>query len=255
MPTTDKAARDQSSIAFPYVDLDESIRLAGAILAKGGTPLDRDQLAVGVNMVPNSGAFGAKVGAARMFGLIEIAQAKYALTDLGFEILDAAREASAKARAFLNVPLYKKVFDDFKGKQLPPRPRALEQAFVSMGVAPKQKERARQIFDRSARSAGFFATAAEDRLVMPVTVSSPTLSDDAHLTPVGITASPPVVGAPSLHSLHPFIEGLLKSLPSESEAFPIERRAKWLELAANAFDMIYGQVGEIHVAAEPPAKS
>ena len=40
-------------------------------------------------------------------------------------------------------------------------------------------------------------------------------------------------------NLHPFIEGLLKTLPEEGEDWPIKSRAKWLTLAANAFDMIY----------------
>jgi len=245
MATAEKPGRDQSTIAFPYVDLEESIRLAGAILAKGGRPLDRDQLAVGVGMVPTSGAFGAKVGAARMFGLIESSQARYALTDLGFEILDASREAAAKARAFLSVELYDRVFSEFRGRQLPPRPHGLEQAFVAMGVAPKQKERARQIFDRSARTAGFFATPAEDRLVMPVVgagaPSEPVVMDSVAL----VQRAPPT----PVRDLHPFIEGLLESLPEEGSMWSSDRRAKWLQTASNIFDIIYeGSDGAITIA-------
>lgn len=40
-------------------------------------------------------------------------------------------------------------------------------------------------------------------------------------------------------NLHPFIEGLLKTLPREGSTWSHRQRAKWLTLAANAFDMIY----------------
>lgn len=159
--------REQSTIQFPYADLDEAIRLAKQILDAGAVPLDRDQLASVVGQVPRSGAFGAKVSAGRMFGLIDNITGKYQLTELGFEILDPARAPAAKATAFLNVPLYRKLYEDFKGRQLPPKGPALENLFVSMGVAIKQKERARRTFESSARSAQFF-NATEDRLVLPV---------------------------------------------------------------------------------------
>ncbi|MDZ4693429.1 hypothetical protein [Terricaulis sp.] len=241
--------RDQSSIQFPYVDLDETIKLAGAMLARGGVPLDRDQLASAVGQVPNSGAFGAKVAAARMFGIIESNQGKYALTPLGFDILETSRAPAAKAEAFLNVPLYKRMFEEFRGRQLPPRPAGLEQAMVSLGVAKKQKERARQTFDRSARTAGFFSTAAEDRLVQPVVFAT----SDAPVEAVATAErSPPppqpehTTQATQRPRLHFFIEGLLDELPPAKSEWPSDARAKWLDAAAHAFDLIYkGGTGDI----------
>jgi hypothetical protein len=38
---------------------------------------------------------------------------------------------------------------------------------------------------------------------------------------------------------HPFIQGLLKTLPDEGSEWPVDRRAKWLQTAANAFDLMY----------------
>jgi len=240
----DKASRDQSGIAFPYVDLDESTRLAGAMLGVGGVGLDRDQVAASVNQVPNSGAFGAKIAAARLFGLIDVVQAKYKLTDLGFEILDAARAPGARVEAFLNVPLYQRVYDDYRGKLLPPRPAGLEQAFVKMGVPPKQKERARQIFDRSARAAGFFPTAAEDRLVAPAVIGTTSTSGADEPTPSQPSRAMGHEDAPEAMSsarprLHAFIEGLLAELPPAKSEWPSDERAKWLDAAAHVFDLIY----------------
>jgi hypothetical protein len=38
---------------------------------------------------------------------------------------------------------------------------------------------------------------------------------------------------------HPFIEGLLKTLPPTGTDWPSKNRAKWLRAAASAFDLIY----------------
>ena len=245
-----KATREISTVAFPYYDLDDSIEIARAMHAAGGVPLDRDQLGAALNLSPTGGNFAVKVSAARMFGLIRHNQSRYELTALGFEILDTARERAAKAQAFLNVELYKKVYDTFKGRQLPPRPVGLEQAFVQLGVAMKQRDKARHAFDRSARSADFFPTAAEDRLVAPVVGFTQPAAD-----PISETGAPlekavatghhvtPVTG----RNLNPFVEGLLDELPSKGEAWPIEDQANWLQAAAQIFRILYKGEGEIVV--------
>jgi hypothetical protein len=71
----------------------------------------------------------------------------------------------AKARAFLTVPLYKAIFEKYKSGVLPPT-GALEREIVALGVSEKQKERARQVFERAAGQAGFFEH-GKNRLVMP----------------------------------------------------------------------------------------
>jgi hypothetical protein len=38
---------------------------------------------------------------------------------------------------------------------------------------------------------------------------------------------------------HPFIEGLLKTLPEPESDWPAAARVKWLQTAANIFDLIY----------------
>ncbi len=50
-------------------------------------------------------------------------------------------------------------------------------------------------------------------------------------------------------NFHPFIEGLLKTLPETGSTWAIKDRAKWLKLAANAFDLIYEGDGEIEIKA------
>ncbi len=248
----DRQSRDQSTIQFPYGDLNDASAVANALIANGGHPADIDQLAGMMKQQPNSGNFRLKIATARMFGVIETVSNKYTLTDLGFAIVDEARKKPALADAFLNVPLYKRVYDDYRNKQLPPRPLALERAFIGYGVAPKQADRARHAFDRSGRIAGYFEH-GNDRLIRPVVGSFNATSPAEGDAPEPLTAdqNPP---APKRKSgdggdgYHPFIQGLLKELPEPGTEFKMQMRMKWLRLAASAFDMIYeGGEGEIHI--------
>jgi hypothetical protein len=238
-----------STIGFPYMDLDDAIGVAKTMLAAGGVTMDRDQLAAAMGQVPTSGNFNMKVAAARLFGLVDVAQGRYQLTPLGFEILDSARERAAKAAAFLNVPLYRRVFDTFRGRQLPPRPIGLENALVEFGVSPRQKDKARQAFDRSARTAGFFQNQAEDRLVQPVI--GPQLISEAVSTgpPLEVTHIYEIPATePARPAMHSFISGLLETLPPVKSEWSSQARAKWLQAAAQIFDLLYeGGDGEIIV--------
>src|ERR1700734_3022646 len=246
--------REQSSIQFPYNDLETAIAVARAILTAGGVALTRDQLAGQMNHAVGSGTFIVKIASARLFGLVSFLGSKYELTNLGFNILDAdeRRQKTARAEAFLSVPLYRRAYDDFKGRQLPPRPHGLEQAFIRFGVAPKQKANARLAFDKSATQAGFFPN-GPDRLIEPI-IGVPSSSSDRGRQNVEANASNEAPSfersAPTIpEGLHPFIQGLLDTLPEPQTNWAIEGRAKWLQAAANIFDLIYKGNGAIEIKA------
>jgi hypothetical protein len=57
------------------------------------------------------------------------------------------------------------MYDQYKGNALPPPP-AIERQIEQLGVSPKQKERARQTFMKSAQYAGFI-DASSGRFVKP----------------------------------------------------------------------------------------
>jgi hypothetical protein len=234
-----KRAREQSSIAFPYMDLDAAITVARAIVGNGGGAHTRDQLAGALTQSPLSGAFIMKLSAARQFGLVDFVEGKFKLTDLGFSIVDKneSREKAAKVQAFLNVELYRKIYEEFKGKQLPPRPLGLEQTFVQMGVASKQKSNARLAFDKSARQAGF-SNIDPDRLIEPMVG---TASDEPSTSAsVGKSAARPMSfaggGGPLLD---PLIEGLLARLPVPGQSWSTDKRKKWLHTFEANLEMIY----------------
>jgi hypothetical protein len=236
-------------ISFPYQDLEAGISVASAIMQSGGVALSRDQLAGTMKMSPGSGTFILKVSTARLFGVVGTAQGKYALTQLGFAILDTddKRQRLARAEAFLNVPLYRRVYDEFKGRQLPPRPHGLEQAFLKFGVAAKQRANARIAFEKSARQAGFFA-AGEDRLIEPI-IGAARLDDGSPSVKDVMDDGGYPERRPDLSNFHPFIQGLLESLPEPGTNWTLEGRAKWLQAAAHNFDLMYkGSDGEIKIS-------
>jgi hypothetical protein len=250
----------QSTIAFPYRDLEQGVAVAQAIHNAGAVALSTDQLAGVMGLQAGSGNFVLKVMTARVFGLISYNAQKYELTDLGFEISekDDKRQKAAKAKAFLTVPLYKRTYDEFKGRQLPPR-LGLEQAFVRYGVSAKQKEAARQAFEKSANQAGFFA-AGTDRLIEPIIGGGgaapprPPTDDDGGGNGNGGNASGgrrKMEDEYETSGLHPFIRGLLDTIPEPGTNWAMEGRAKWLQAAANIFDLMYKGSGEITIVAKP----
>lgn len=250
-----EAPRD--GLPIPPRDLEDATSVATALLGLGGMRCAPDQLAAAMKQTPTSGSLKAKVRAAKMFGLIEMARGQYHLTDLGFAITDEGRSRAARAQAFLNVPVFRRIYDEFRNKQLPPRPAGLEHTFVKFGVPSDQKEKARLIFDGSAEQGGYFTQGGRDRLIAPVDAGSsttPTASDDGH----EVEEREPSIeygggngtgggrrGPPN--GLHPFILGLLETLPQQETTWTVEGRAKWLQAAANCFDLIYKGDGEITV--------
>ena len=235
--------REVSKIGFPYDDLDGAAQIAKAIHELNGSACEVEQIAGHLNQSPKSSTFKMQIASAKTFGLVTGSQGVITLTKLGTQICDSQQEKPARAEAFLAVELYKAIYDKFKGAQLPPD-KGLEAAIVSLGVAQKQKERARQIFKRAAQQAGFFQFGT-DRLVLPAIKAGAASST---LTPESESKEP----EPSEETdkrrrgkdsgggeYHPFIEGLLKKLPAPDSDWPMEGRAKWLQTAANIFDLMY----------------
>ncbi|HLH17621.1 MAG TPA: hypothetical protein VKX45_10390 [Bryobacteraceae bacterium] len=242
--------RDKSTIQFAYLDLDDAVAIASGVHAAGGTSCQMDQLAAQLNVKADTGSFRLRLGTARIFGFITFSGGTVTLTNLGVRVCDPQQEAVARGEAFLNVPLYRQIYEQFKGGILPNQ-QGLESAMANLGVAPKQKTVARQVFARSAQQAGFFQY-GNNRLVPPrgVAVGVPASADPAAppIPTEGQGDKAPVKGGgddggSGDSPLHPLIRGLIKSLPPEGQDWPIEKRAKWLRAAAQNFDLIYPDTG------------
>lgn len=235
--------RQRSTIGFPYSDLDSAIELATAIFRNvGNGECDDNQLAAWSNQSSKSSTFRVQIYAARMFGLLEGEASRHRLTELGLAIVDPQKSPHAKVQAFLSVPLYLRVFERFKGGVLPP-PAALEREMVSLGVAPKQKERARQVFERSADQSGFFAH-GRDRLVQPG-FASWTVANEQRSAPSGNGGDGG--GGNDSPDLDPVVGALIKKLPRKGSEFKVEARIRWLQMMEMAFQDAYGESEPIEI--------
>jgi hypothetical protein len=164
--TADARHNDRSTIVFPYLDLDTAVSVARAIHARAGfSDCALDELAAQMGQTV-SGAFRLKIATAKTFGFIERSdRGAFRLSELGQRLVTPETEPEARAVAFLNIPLYRAIYDRYRGRLLPPT-KALEREMGQLGVAPKQTDKARQTFERAAKQSGFFAEGS-DRLVQP----------------------------------------------------------------------------------------
>lgn len=241
--------RFRSTIQFPYADLDDAWSVANAVHQNvGAGRCTEEQLAAWLHHDSViSGTYRQKLAAARSFGLIENEKGAISLTSLGRDIVDPSLAGRSRANAFLKVPLYAAIFERYKGGLLPPDV-ALERQMEELGVSPKVKGKARQAFRRSAEQAGFFSQ-GKNRLVMPPdvgTVSKPGEPKAEQKESGGdIPASEQEKGRRDNggnggdRGLHPFIQGLLDTLPAPDTSWPETQRQKWLRTAENIFGLIY----------------
>jgi len=237
--TVTDGKRERSTVEFPYMGLEDAVSVAKGIHSVVGSGIcQHDQLAAALDMSMNSSGYRMRLSAARVFGVADPVSGGMRLTDLGHKIVDSAHEREAKARAFLNVELFKKLYDLYRGKMLPPA-SALEREMANLGVAQKQTERARQVFQRSAEIAGFFEM-DRAKLIMPagvVDTAAPIeeTRDQEKKTGNGTSGG----GSDDLH-LDPLLIALLKKIPSDPTAgWPRASRVRWFRTFAMNVSQIY----------------
>jgi hypothetical protein len=241
-------ARQRSTIGFPYADLNAAVDLANAIHDHVGSgDCDDDQLAAWSNQSVKSSGFRTQIYAARMFGVLEGESSRHRLSELGRSIVDPNHTREARAKAFLLVPLYKAIFDSHRGGVIPPT-AALEREMVGLGVAEKQKERARQVFERSAEQAGYFEH-GRNRLVMPGIAQGSSREDEK---PQEESHGGGNGGGGKEPPIDPIIAGLLARLPPSGEVWPIAERKLWLQLLEGSFQLIYKDANQPGELKPPP---
>jgi hypothetical protein len=143
--------------------------------------------------------------------------------------------AEVRARAFLAVPLFRAMFEKYRGGVLPPS-AALERDVVALGVSEKQKGRARQVFERSAELAGYFEH-GKNRLVMPASAPREQSREDENSREE--TDGGGGGGGPN----DPLIRAVIQKLPAKGP-WPTKARITWMKMLAMAFDIAYGPADE-----------
>jgi hypothetical protein len=233
----DGKTRQRSTIGFPYTDYDGAAEVAMAVHSNvGHGTCSTAQLAPWMNQSPKSSGFRTQLAAARLFGLIDSENSEsYRLTPLGTKLADPAQARSAKAEAFIRVPLFAALFKKYESGVTPPT-AALEREIVALGVSEKQKSRARQVFEGSAQQCGFRDHGA-NRLVMPaVMVAAPTASP---LAPPSIGGGGGSERSGVGLNLDPLLIALLQKIPPQGEAWPKERRVRWFKTFAMNVSQVY----------------
>jgi hypothetical protein len=264
---SDKPERERSSIDFPYTSLEDGIAVATAVHKLGGNQCRLDSLAaeLGHDTV-NSGGFRQKLSTAHTFGFTSLSQGVVTLSELGARIVDPEQQKVARVEAFLKVPLYNAIYEQFKNGTLPPS-QGLETAMVSLGVAAKQTAKARQAFQKSAKEAGFFAYGTT-KLVYPAlggAAAPPKVKEVEEPTPEPKGKSGNGGDGGDGKKRHPFIEGLLETLPTaalgkEKTEWSLQGRQEWLQTAAGIFNLIFvagaeDKGGAVSVSVARPSNS
>lgn len=164
---------------FPTYDLATCVEVPRIIHTMGGGQLSPEQLAAHLGYKgTNNGSYLSKVASTRYFGLIDRSGPVFVPTTLAHQIhspvypQDAAK---ALVDAFLSVELFKKVYEEYRGRELPPEFGMLNALRNQFGVsADRVKDAYRTMMD-SADTAGFFTTRAGARthLIMPTVGPAP----------------------------------------------------------------------------------
>lgn len=159
------ARRTRSTVSFPYADLAEAERAVHHLAGSGGTCLPEQLAAWLGHSKLNSGAFRNKVAAGKLFAVLQGGRRLISLTELGRRLTDRRALPQARVEAFLAVPLYRALFESYRGNQMP-GVMLLELDMLRLGVSRTQVKGARQVFLRSAEQAGMFA-AGNTQMVLP----------------------------------------------------------------------------------------
>ncbi|MFZ2104703.1 MAG: hypothetical protein WAV18_04830 [Roseiarcus sp.] len=122
------------------------------------------------------------------------------------------------------------MYDQHKGNVLSPA-AAIERQMEQLGVSPKQKERARQTFTKSAVFAGFIDSAT-GRFIKP---GNGPQKDEEGSTKKRVSHSDGGGGG----EIDPIILGLLARLPKSGDIWPEAERKLWLQLLEGSFKLIY----------------
>ncbi len=230
---------------FPYYHLDGCAEIVANVHALGGGSCGWDQLAAWMGRSSTSGNFRQNMNATRMFGLLDYKNKRIQLTQQGNQLLIPELVRQTKVEAFLEVSVFRQAYERLKGTILPTGP-AIENALTEIGVTASQAPRARQVFLRSARDAGFFEI-NPDRLVKPVISESSTdepsapADEEVQLSRELTPQRDPSQGI----RVHSLIRALLEQLPEEGSEWEPMRCVMWLQGLLISLGMIYSNFDDL----------
>jgi hypothetical protein len=170
----------RTGVRLPRVHLANVVGLLEKAYEHGRSP-SVTQVASAVDQQLNSGAFRNRMAAAAHFGLLTPTRGRVQITDLGMRVLDADQRPAALVEAWMQVPVFKSVFDRFDGNRLPP-PSGIEAELKDLGVPSKNAVVVRRVLMTSAETAALL-NPARDRLVLPTISAVPPMQEPTIVNP------------------------------------------------------------------------
>jgi hypothetical protein len=244
----------RSGITSPYFDLAASVAVAQIIQQQGGGTASPEQLAhwLGYKST-SSGTYMTRISAAnKHFGLIDSSGNGFALTERAKTIISPVMPEdanSAMVDAFLAVPLFAKVYEQFRGSPLPPE-IGLKNLFQNTyKVLPDRAAVAVRVFLNSADQAGFFSTSGDrSKLIKPNIPHA----HAPHITPPHNQDSiPPKIDAPiqekpkagggdgGAGGVDTAIIGLLRKLPAQGASWSAAEQKRFLTAFTHTIEFLY----------------
>jgi hypothetical protein len=241
--------REVSKYAYPYYDLETTLEAAEILYNRAGGKASFSQLASYLgHKDESSGAFVAKVWAAKHFNLVTIEQQQVSITKLGEKLASlqsGLQRDKCLAEAFLSVPLFKEVYNKFLNSTLPTTKMGLLNALQNIFSVPSKRSAvALKVLLASAEQAGF-RRADPNRLVHPIPmgllekdISSEKQSkqkEEAQDVSINKTSSLDTFDI----NIHPAIRGFLRELPENKNQWSMNEQQRWLDAFTAMVKAIY----------------
>lgn len=137
-------------IRIPIFDLDDAIRVAKTISDNGGSRLDSESIAK--SMGYTNSTVRHHINSAKHYKIVESKDDLVKLTDLGISIVHPTSDQesiNSKIKAFMSCDLYNKIYERYKGKDLPQKDILANIFARDAGVSFKSKDRTVENFIQS----------------------------------------------------------------------------------------------------------
>lgn len=251
--TGDAPKRTRSGTSSPYFDLDTSIKVAETIHGVGGGSCSSDQLAHWLSYKSTrSGTYLTRIAAARQFGLIESAGDRHSVTERGMRIVAPVMDTDAvqaKIDAFMDIELFAKVYQRFRGSSLP-TDGGLKNLFASpeYAILPDRIDAAMRVLINSAEQAAFLVTSGDQRrLIMPsvnvAIAAKPQISSEEEKIGASVPAEKSKgsghISVEHTGGVHSAIVGLLRELPAPGTPWSAAKKQRFLTAFQSTIDFIY----------------
>jgi len=253
-PAPSRGARTRVSTEnrYPVYNLKDSLLVAQEVKNQGGNACSAEQLGAFLGYKNTTGgAFVSRVAAAKQFGLIETVLGRYQITKRAEAALFPVTPESrlrALRDAFLAIGVYRQIYEQHTGLQLPEEFGMLNLLKTRFGIPPDRAHLAYRVMMESAESAGFFNSRQGSRthLVDPMPGAAPIMSASPAEPSTGRRNEPfenrggsggGRGGGGEELDLDPALVGLLRKLPKPGQ-FP--RRNTWEAAWKATMDVLYG---------------